>query len=71
MNELLKDIFLPATRERLLEIIQRMREQERIEAVLLAGTELPLILRQDEAAGIPLLDTTQIHVEAAVARLLS
>jgi aspartate racemase len=71
VNELLKGIFLPATRERLLDIIQRMRVQERIEAVLLAGTELPLILRAQEAAGVPLLDTTQIHVEAAVARLLS
>lgn len=71
VNELLKDVFLPTTRERLLEIIRRMREQGQIECVVLAGTELPLILSQGEAAGIPLLDTTKIHVEAAVARLLS
>lgn len=71
VNELLKDIFLPSTRGRLLEIIQRMRDEEQIEAVLLAGTELPLILCQNEAVGIPLLDTTQIHVAAAIARLLS
>ncbi|MGB8887051.1 MAG: amino acid racemase [Candidatus Korobacteraceae bacterium] len=71
VNELLKDIFLPSTRERLWEIIQTMKERQQIEAVVLAGTELPLILHQDEAAGLPLLDTTQIHVEATVARLLS
>ncbi len=71
VNELLKDIFLPTTRERLTEIIRKMKEREQIEAVLLAGTELPLILPQEDAAGIPLLDTTKIHVEAAVARLLS
>ncbi len=71
VNELLKDMFLASTRERLLGIIRRMHEQEQIECVVLAGTELPLILSQGEAAGIPLLDTTKIHVEAAVARLLS
>ena len=71
VNELLQDIFLPSTRARLLEVLHRMREQEQIECVVLAGTELPLVLSQDNAAGIPLLDTTKIHVEAAVARLLS
>jgi aspartate racemase len=71
VNELLKDMFLASTRDRLLGIIRRMREQGQIECVVLAGTELPLILSQGEAAGIPLLDTTKIHVEAAVARLLS
>jgi aspartate racemase len=70
VNELLKDIFLPSTRERLLEIIEGMREQDGIEAVLLAGTELPLILSQEEVAGIPLLDTTHIHVDAAVATVV-
>jgi aspartate racemase len=71
VNELLKDVFLPTTRERLLGIIRRMREQEQIECVVLAGTELPLILPQGDAAGVPLLDTTKIHVEAAVAWLLA
>ena len=71
VGELLQDRFLPRTRERLLEIIGRMKEQEQIEAVILGGTELPLLLREETAFGIPLLDTTQIHVQAAVAQLLS
>jgi len=70
VGELLKDMFLPKTREHLLEIIQRMKEQEQIQAVILGGTELPLLLRDDSACGIPLLDTTQIHVKAVVAELL-
>jgi aspartate/glutamate racemase len=37
--------------------------------VVLAGTELPLLLR-DADAGVPLLDTTRIHVDAVVDRLL-
>jgi aspartate racemase len=46
-----------------------MRDRDGIEAAILGGTELPLILRGGEAGGIPLLDTTQIHVEAALERL--
>lgn len=70
LGELLKDRFLPETRERLLAIIQRMQEQEQIQGVILGGTELPLLLREDTAFGIQLLDTTQIHVQAVVAELL-
>ena len=71
IGELLKGLFLQATRDRLMQIIDRMKEQQQIQAVILGGTELPLILRDDKAFGIPLLDTTQIHVQAVVARLLS
>ena len=71
IGELLKNTFLTKTRERLLEIIHRMKEQEQIQSVILGGTELPLLLREGVAAGIPLLDTTQIHVRAAIGRLLS
>ena len=42
-----------------------------IDGVILAGTELPLILREPAHNGIPFLDTTKIHVEAAVTEMLS
>jgi aspartate racemase len=71
MGELLKNIFLPETRERLLTIVDRMREQDGIEGLILGGTELPLILREVEDRGIPFLDTTRIHVKSIVAQLLS
>jgi hypothetical protein len=67
----LKDRFLPETRARVLAIIHRMKEREQIHAVILGGTELPFLLRDDTASGIPLLDTTQIHVQAVVAELLA
>jgi len=70
MNELLKNIFLPESRAALLAIIDRLREKTGMEGLLLAGTELPLILRDKEHDGIPLLDTTVIHAEAAVAEML-
>ena len=71
MNELVKGIFLPETRAGLLAIVDRLAEREKIDGVILGGTELPLILRDAEHHGIPFLDTTQIHVRAAVARLLA
>jgi aspartate racemase len=71
LGELLKGVFLPKTRERLLEIIASMKQEHQIEAVILGGTELPLILHGDQACGIPLLDTTQIHVQAVVERLIA
>ncbi len=70
MNELVQGIFKDETRVGLLAIVDRMRKEDRIEAVILAGTELPLILRNESHNGIPLLNTTKIHVEAAVDRIL-
>ena len=71
MNELVRGIFLPETRERLLRIVDRMIERDGIEGLILGGTELPLILRDVTDKGIPFLDTTQIHVNSIIARLLS
>lgn len=68
-HELVEGNFLDETRRGLTEIIVRLKEREGVEAVILGGTELPLILRGGEAAGIMLLDTTQIHVRAALAEL--
>jgi aspartate racemase len=68
MGELVKGIFPPETREHLLAIVDRMKTRDGIDAVILGGTELPLILRDGTASGIPLLDTTQIHARAIVER---
>src|SRR4051812_45623088 len=70
LNELVPGNFLAETREGILAVIGRMREQHGIEGVVLAGTELPLLLRNPSPAGVPFLNTTQIHVQAAVERLL-
>lgn len=70
LGELLKDLFLPETRERLLTIVDQMKEREGIEGLILGGTELPLILREVEHNGVPFLDTTKIHVNRIVTELL-
>jgi aspartate racemase len=71
MNELVNGIILSETHERLLAIVDRLKEQEDIEGLILGGTELPLILREESYNGIPFLDTTKIHVERAVAQMLA
>ena len=71
MGELLKDVFRPETRARLLAIADAMRERDGIEAVILGGTELPLVLRDEQHNGMPLLDTTRIHVDRLVTEMLS
>lgn len=70
IDELLNNRFLPETRTEILNIAQRMKDEDGIEALVLAGTELPLLLRGSGTPGIEFLDTTAIHVEAIVGELL-
>lgn len=71
VNELIPGKFLPETREGLLAIATRMKNQEGIQGLILGGTELPLILTDNSYLGIPFLDTTQIHVNAILEQALS
>ena len=71
MNELVPGKFLAETRASLLAIVDRMKAKSGIEGVILAGTELPLILSDAGHNGIPFLNTTKIHCEAAVTEMLS
>jgi aspartate racemase len=69
MTELIRNQFLDATRDGMTAIVARMKARHAIDAVILGGTELPLVLKGREAAGVPLVDTTQVHARAAVDRL--
>lgn len=71
MGELVAGVFLPETRAGLLAIVDRLARQAGIDGVILGGTELPLVLRDPAHDGIPLLNTTRIHCEAAVERMFS
>ena len=71
MRELVHGVFLDETRRGLLDIVDRLIDQQQIQGLILGGTELPLILRDENYRGIPFLDTTKIHVDRAVARMLS
>jgi aspartate racemase len=69
-GELVKGRFTDATRARLIGVIGRMKTGQGVDGVILGGTELPLILREPTYAGVPVLDSTGVHVEAAIDWLL-
>jgi aspartate/glutamate racemase len=48
-----------------------MRDKSSIDGVILAGTELPLLLREESHNDVALLDTGKIHCQAAVTEMLS
>jgi aspartate racemase len=70
LGELVAGVVLPETRAGLLAVVRRMRERLAIDGVVLAGTELPLVLRDVPDQGIPFLDTAQIHVRRVVDEML-
>ena len=69
VGELLKGDFRDETRAAFVDLITERRKSHNVDGVILAGTELPLLLRQTEVASLPVLDTTSLHVQAIVARL--
>ncbi len=70
-HELVKGTVLPETRERLLMIVDRLKEREGVEGLILGGTELSLILRDATVRDIPVLDTTRIHAKAIIVEAFS
>ena len=65
-SEIELGIFKDETRSLLITIIARMVREQHIDSLILGCTEFPLILTGSEYAGIPMLNTTRIHVEAIV-----
>jgi len=70
IGELLQNQFLPQSREEIMSIARRLQAEDGVEAIVLAGTELPLLLRDAANQGVEFLDTTVVHVEAVVDELL-
>ena len=65
-QEIERGIFRDATRQELLGVVARLKDEQAIDGVILGCTELPLILTRDEL-GLPFLNTTAIHVAAIAA----
>jgi aspartate racemase len=69
VGELLTGEFRGDTRTGFEALVARVRDAERVDGVVLGGTELPLLLPGETIAGLPSLDTTALHVAAIVDRL--
>jgi len=63
-TEMGKGVFLPATKQKFLTIINRLISQG-AEGIILGCTEIPILIKQEDCS-VPVFDTTQIHAEAAV-----
>ncbi|MGE5423958.1 MAG: aspartate/glutamate racemase family protein [Syntrophothermus sp.] len=59
-------IFREETKKELEDIIGRMITENQVDSMILGCTEFPLILTEKTCHGIPLLNTTKIHVDAIV-----
>jgi aspartate racemase len=70
MTELLFNRIVPETKKELIRIVRELKEKESIEGLILGGTELPLILSQQDFSDIIILDTTKIHVESIVTKMI-
>src|SRR5512133_569757 len=62
-------MFKDEHRHILIDQIQKMVKEHGSDTMILGCTEFPLILTEPQYAGIPMLNTTQIHVDAIVGRI--
>jgi aspartate racemase len=69
-GELVAGVIRDESRDALTTVVSEMRDRDGMDAVVLGGTELALILTEPTCAGVPVLDTAHLHVEAAVDWLL-
>ena len=69
VGQLLKGDLRDSTRQEFVALVRRLRDERDIDGVILGGTELPPLLRSPVIEGVPVLDTTGIHVAAIVERL--
>lgn len=66
MGELVGGELRDESRARLIAIAADLGRRHGIDGLILAGTELPLLLREPTVAGVPVLDPTRIHVDVLV-----
>src|SRR6056297_2553601 len=64
MTELIYNDIRKDTKLNLIKIAERLQEKESIEALIIGGTELYLILNQNDFDSMHLLDTALIHIDA-------
>lgn len=68
-DELVLDVFSQPTRQGYLDVIGRL-EEAGAEGVILGCTEIPLLL-QPEQISMPSFSTTELHCQAAIARMIN
>jgi len=70
-EELVLGIVNESTKKELKNIVCKMKDKDRIEGLILGGTELPLILNQKDFPDIKIFNTAEIHVESILEKMLN
>ncbi|MFC4221248.1 aspartate/glutamate racemase family protein [Flagellimonas marina] len=70
LSEIIFNHIVPDTKEKFREIMEELKHKEKIDGIIIGGTELPFIMRQEEFHDIELFDTTQIHVTSIVNKII-
>ena len=70
INELVFNQILPNTKQELVKIARDLKESESIQGLILGGTELSLIISQSDINDIEIFDTTKIHVDSIVSKMI-
>ena len=63
-DELVEGVFADTSRDRYIEIIDRLKREEGCDGVALVCTEIPLLITQD-VSPLPILDSTRLLARAA------
>lgn len=69
-KELVRGIFNDKTIKRLISIAEGMANKYKIDGLILGGTELPLVLSENDFDDIHILNSTEIHVYSIIESLL-
>lgn len=71
ITELLYRNIKQDTKNELIDIVNKLCKKQTIEGLILGGTELPLILNNDDFKTIEVFDSTKIHVDSIVKMMVS
>ncbi|MFL5466747.1 MAG: aspartate/glutamate racemase family protein [Gemmatimonadaceae bacterium] len=69
VGQMLKGDFRDDTRQGVVGLATRLRDEENIDGIIMGGTELTILVPAPVVADLPALDTTALHVAAIVERL--
>ena len=63
-------IVIPEDKEKMLALVGKIIDEQNADSLLLGCTELPLMIKSGDVC-VPIIDTTQIHIESVVNYLIS
>lgn len=70
-DELIKGVVRQETKQQLLKIISDIKSKNHIDGIVLGGTELSLILKEEKYENLPILDTTNLHIQKIVDEIIA